>query len=382
MPWDVCFRPVLSVDLLVVSTSNMRSLVVRTHWKSKVDLDLKVPVACHVGEDGGALLLRGRQVARLAQAEGGDGTAEWVALGEVPEGLGRCLRVVDFGDGSAAAAFASGSVARMEAASPEAFLFEEVGCVADGLEAMSCSPDGETLVLVTGAGRVVLMNREFDPLREVPLHTDRFGSGQLVDVGWGKKETQFHGSLGKAAAREGADALRAAAGGQGLTSPGDDGGVRISWRDDGDLFTVSCVSPPGGDDPPRRRRVLRVFSREGELQATSEATAGLEHNLAWKPSGTLMAATVRHPNKYEVAFFEKNGLGHGGFRLQLAEDSVVSDLQWSKNSDALLVVAATPSGTTVVQVYTCSNYHWSLSNSWQFTEALVHQQWDLLHDTR
>jgi hypothetical protein len=70
------------------------------------------------------------------------------------------------------------------------------------------------------------MNKDFDPVSEVPLYSETLGTGQCplsvvflltlyafsillfycsdhapVNVGWGKKETQFHGSLGKEAAK-------------------------------------------------------------------------------------------------------------------------------------------------------------------------------------
>ena len=68
----------------------------------------------------------------------------------------------------------------------------------------------------------------------------------------------------------------------------DDGQVRLSWRGDGQLFVVSYVTPT----EPRCRR-LRVLSREGAVYSTSEACPGLEHSLSWRPSGNLIAATVR-----------------------------------------------------------------------------------------
>ena len=43
------------------------------------------------------------------------------------------------------------------------------------------------------------MTRDFEPLSEVELDQEAFGDGQFVNIGWGAKETQFHGSEGKAA---------------------------------------------------------------------------------------------------------------------------------------------------------------------------------------
>ena len=37
--------------------------------------------------------------------------------------------------------------------------------------------------------------------------------------------------------------------------------------------------------------------------------------LCFRPSGSLIACTQRHPNKHSVVFMEKNGLLHGDFTL-------------------------------------------------------------------
>lgn len=64
---------------------------------------------------------------------------------------------------------------------------------------MEWSPDQELLVLVTKDFNVILMSCTFDPIKESYLLCDEFGEKQFITVGWGKKETQFHGSEGKQA---------------------------------------------------------------------------------------------------------------------------------------------------------------------------------------
>ena len=56
----------------------------------------------------------------------------------------------------------------------------------------------------------------------------------------------------------------------------DDRRPRASWRGDGQLFAVSAVCPQTG------ARRVRVWSREGVLQATSETLNGLEQALCWR----------------------------------------------------------------------------------------------------
>lgn len=55
--------------------------------------------------------------------------------------------------------------------------------------------------------------------------------GQFINVGWGKKETQFHGSEGKVAAIKKEEATQTAL-------PWDDRKTRIVWRGDGQFFGV------------------------------------------------------------------------------------------------------------------------------------------------
>lgn len=66
-------------------------------------------------------------------------------------------------------------------------------------------------------------------------------------------------------------------------------------------------------------RVIRVFSREGHLQSTSEPVGQLEQSLSWKSSGAsgLITSTLTlvEQGKQQVAFFEKNGLRHGEFNI-------------------------------------------------------------------
>lgn len=66
---------------------------------------------------------------------------------------------------------------------------------------MEWSPDQELLVLVTKDMKTILMSCMFDPVHEVQLLSQEFGEQEFVAVGWGKKETQFHGSEGKQAAK-------------------------------------------------------------------------------------------------------------------------------------------------------------------------------------
>uniref|UniRef100_A0A672PRW0 Elongator complex protein 1 n=1 Tax=Sinocyclocheilus grahami TaxID=75366 RepID=A0A672PRW0_SINGR len=231
---------------------------------------------------------------------------------------------------------------------------ECVGSVESGLTGMMWSPDQELVTLTTGQETIIMMTKDFEPITEVAINQDDFGEDKFITVGWGKKETQFHGSEGKQAAQWKAAVLQPAL-------PWDDRKPRITWRGDGQLFAVSAVCPQTG------ARKVRIWNRECVLQATSEVVNGLEQLLCWKPSGSLIASTQRHPNKHSVVFMEKNGLLHGDFTLPFGKEQVkVKELLWNSDSTVLAGFLSFS-----VQLWTVGNYHWYLKQSLHFgNEAL------------
>ncbi|KIJ66069.1 hypothetical protein HYDPIDRAFT_174791 [Hydnomerulius pinastri MD-312] len=237
------------------------------------------------------------------------------------------------------------------------------GTVEPGITAAAWSPDDSLLTLVTDQN-VILMTSTFDVLSEVPLETSEFGEDAPINVGWGSKETQFHGSIGrahlKAPAEQASDKEE---------NSDDDGRPRVTWRGDGAYFAVSARS-----STPSSRRVIRVYSHEGRLQSTSETVLGLEASAAWRPNGGLIASThkevrsgpnnTRKSGKHDVVFFERNGLRHGEFSLRRPLEGdrsqyKVKDLLWSPDSSVLAVWVEQLEGD-VVQLWTTGNYHWYL----------------------
>uniref|UniRef100_A0A8C1ISS1 Elongator complex protein 1 n=1 Tax=Cyprinus carpio TaxID=7962 RepID=A0A8C1ISS1_CYPCA len=245
---------------------------------------------------------------------------------------------------------------------------ECVGSVESGLTGMTWSPDQELVTLTTGQETIIMMTKDFEPITEVAINQDDFGEGKFITVGWGKKETQFHGSEGKQA--EVQPAL-----------PWDDRKPRITWRGDGQFFAVSTVCPQTG------ARKVRIWNRECVLQATSEVVNGLEQPLCWRPSGSLIASTQRHPNKHSVVFMEKNGLLHGDFNLPFGKEQVkVKELLWNSDSTVLAVwmedlkPGENEHPNTYIQLWTVGNYHWYLKQSLHFgsepLRALACVCWD------
>ncbi|XP_038077716.1 elongator complex protein 1-like isoform X2 [Patiria miniata] len=255
---------------------------------------------------------------------------------------------------------------------------ECVGSVESGLTSMTWSPDQQLLVLSTGASTLILMTKDFDPIIETAMHPQEFGEQQPITVGWGKKETQFHGTAGKQAAVRTMEDVKPAL-------AWDDMKVRVSWRGDGQFFTVSAISPDTGV------RKLRIWSRDCILQYTSEDLNGLEQALSWKPSGSLIVVSQRLEDRHDVIFFEKNGLRHGEFTLPFDKMAVkVCEILWNTESSVMAVwledlhSEAGQAPCSYVQLWTVGNYHWYLKQSLDFpaSDRLTAMQWDPEHGYR
>ncbi|KAI4589464.1 hypothetical protein MJG53_020488 [Ovis ammon polii x Ovis aries] len=295
-----------------------------------------------------------------------------VAEGFLPEdGSGCIVGIQDLLDQeSVCVATASGDVLLCNLSTHQ---LECVGSVASGISVMSWSPDQELVLLATGKHTLIMMTKDFEPIMEQQIHQDDFGKSKFVTVGWGRKETQFHGSEGRQAAFQ--IQMHESA------LPWDDHRPQVTWRGDGQFFAVSVVCPETG------ARKVRVWSREFALQSTSEPVAGLGPALAWKPSGSLIASTQDKPNQQDVVFFEKNGLLHGQFTLPFFKDEVkVNGLFWNADSTVLAVWLEelqreeNSSLKTYVQLWTVGNYHWYLKQSLPFNTCgkskIVSLLWD------
>lgn len=194
----------------------------------------------------------------------------------------------------------------------------------------------------------------FDVLEESSLHNK--AAQEFITVGWGKKETQFHGSAGKAARKkediEVADVEQL------------DKTITCCWRGDGEFFAVNHVGANG--------RMFKVYSKDGVLTYTSEICLNLQVPIAWKPSGLWVCKPEIHPNKYSITLFEVNGLKHNELVLPFrADEEEVIDLSWSQDSDVFLVETRKESRHRLY-FYTICNYHWYLKHSMTFDGKIVY----------
>ncbi|XP_009859423.2 elongator complex protein 1 [Ciona intestinalis] len=244
---------------------------------------------------------------------------------------------------------------------------ECVGTLDCELDSMFWSPDQEVVLFTTNVGTAVAMTHDFDPITEIEVGMDKFGEGEFVNVGWGKKETQFQGTAGKFVPGK----EKKVEGGLVV----DDGKMKVVWRADGQYFAISTIE--------NGCRKIRVWNRDCVLQYTSEILNGLENSLAWKPSGSLIASTQMKAHRHDVVFFELNGLQHGEFTLNFERNSVnILKLEWNSDSSVLMVLAESRQGldteatVTYLQLWSSTNYHWTLKQSICFHEKVALACWD------
>ncbi|CAN6634355.1 elongator complex protein 1 [Trichomonascus vanleenenianus] len=229
---------------------------------------------------------------------------------------------------------------------------EIVGSLDDTIDDAQWSPDEEVLAIAT-TKTLVLLSRSFDLISESSTSIEDLKLSKHVSVGWGKKETQFQGK-GAKALRDPTVPVKVD---DGHVVQGDDKRRKLSWRGDGEYVALSGVdSLASGID----RRTIRVYSRTGVLDSVSEPCDTLEHHVAWRPSGNVIASVQRQSGNEEsegpdLVFFERNGLRRYEFSIRVAPEAEVVDIAWNSDSDILAIQLKDR-----IQLWTTKNYHWYL----------------------
>ena len=186
-------------------------------------------------------------------------------------------------------------------------------------------------------------------------------------MGWGRAETQFRGLRAKNAPR---DPTLPEKVDEGILSPHDDGKARLHWRASGECLALTRIEEIPGKSA---RRVVRVYTRDGQIESFSEPIDGLEGVLSWRPSGQWIATVQRTGNnETEIVFLERNGLRHGGFPLRKPWNKV-RELAWNSDSSILAV-----SLDDQIQLWTVSNYAWQLKQEIPLSDSGKTQDYDLV----
>ncbi|KAL2642617.1 hypothetical protein R1flu_010204 [Riccia fluitans] len=236
-------------------------------------------------------------------------------------------------------AMASGDILQLTPSTRE---LEVVGAVAGGIVSMALSPDGELLVVATGAGQLLLMTQDWDVLYENPLN-------------------KLPGSSTS-----------------GLIPPG---GVQISWRGDGKYFaTLAEYDSSSGEGTKDSTSSLNVWEREtGALHSCGDPITSLQPALSWSPNGSRIATAFSRADSGKSLvglFFERNGLRRDSFEILGPQSATVDALLWNADSE-LLAVLIRSEDWDAVQVWNCNNYHWYLKQEWRFrSDEKVNVFWD------
>ncbi|KAI2501459.1 IKI3 family [Fragilaria crotonensis] len=150
--------------------------------------------------------------------------------------------------------------------------------------------------------------------------------------------------------------------------------VSLSWRPDGTLLALNTLETL---DNIRRIRTYKRDSLALHSVGLSEDGSGklvpnLHPPLSWASSGcsNLIASVQRKTKRTQlVVFFEPNGLRHREFDLRSL--ATVKCLCWNALSDLLAVSLEDDDGSSRLQLWHRSNYHWYLKYEWKFESQIV-----------
>ena len=242
---------------------------------------------------------------------------------------------------------------------------EEVGAVGGGVAALAWSPTGDAVALISGAGRLLLMDRSWTVCADV-----------AVFQAWATPVPAR--TLPRDDSDEAAGAPPGSAGWAAL-GPDDAG---LSWRADGRALVTTSrrrQDEEEEDRPPAVACTLRTWDVGGPaglaLHALGEAVPGLASPVTWQPNSRHIYGVVNGGpgggdggDGSRVVLFERNGLTHGGFGLVSAAGDGgggggapppnVSSIAWSPDSEVLAIGLA--GGPPSVQLWRRANWHWYL----------------------
>ncbi|CAK9298499.1 unnamed protein product [Gordionus sp. m RMFG-2023] len=218
-------------------------------------------------------------------------------------------------------------------------------CVKDfesyNITASSWSLDQEIIILTTNKDEILVLNSEFDIIKQMILNPSNIGANEHVSLGWGSMTTQFKGSAitkkNLKATANTYDKLESNSSCiifnehenkvQNPTCKTNDfkefKNPYISWNvQENRFFAISTfdISHKGNKDSDVNGiRKIRIYDRNNEwnIHTTVEYTQNLMRPICWRPDYSDLLTTISKPETpyFNLTFFENNGLKLGGFDL-------------------------------------------------------------------
>lgn len=245
------------------------------------------------------------------------------------------------------------------------FILSHNSCIPEGILSMKWNPTMEKFVVFRADGQMKFFNQSCERIHEMDINSDEETEHKWIAIGWGKKETQFHGTAGKQAAL--AKEYKP-------ENPFVDNFIPgITWAEKGTLLAVNV---PTKD---LKMRHIRIFNSSGELQCTSLNYYGLYRFITFNTVDRLFICAEKIDGINRVIFFEKNGLLHSKFQLHgKFNDASVKSIHWNAHLEILIIWLYEENQDTI-QFYSTINHHWYLKHSLYFkTEStrLLDYAWD------
>ncbi|CAD5207470.1 unnamed protein product [Bursaphelenchus okinawaensis] len=266
--------------------------------------------------------------------------------------------------------YQNGHCYRMNVESWEAV--EDTGVVFEPVWGASWSPGYQNLVVAT-ENTLLLFSRDLDVISESEVKPNYAGKEELQTIGWGSKETQFQGSVGKGA-REVADKDRQ------LTLlveyDQEQFGTLIKWRADGQVLAISNTEVVAG----AKCRRVRIWDSDLNFLALCDPLSGIEPTLEVLPSRNLFVTSrtsVDEEKTRSLWFYEQNGQYRKNVTLEKQDNMKLQSIQ--TNCDGTILALVFDSDTNVdaiaqpggeLQFWTLSNAEWTKKLAYKFNYSI------------
>ncbi|EGR32772.1 inhibitor of kappa light polypeptide gene enhancer in b- kinase complex-associated protein, putative [Ichthyophthirius multifiliis] len=208
---------------------------------------------------------------------------------------------------------------------------ESVGCIENGILGFSYSPNQDVIVIATGNNTLITLDNNFDIQNEVPLNDNN----EEIYICNNQKNCC----------------------------------VYFSWKADAKFFVCNYPVKNGRKCLTRSvqleviKSAAKPESNNGIVQSVSEqAIQNLQGQVCWQPTSNLIVGYDFFKNNTRIIFWEKNGLRHGEFILNINPNEIrqsneiyIQNILFNKDSEILAIQL-----DENILLYHKSNYQWFL----------------------